>query len=69
MDVHQIIRSFNYHTPNPGQIERFQDLRDTAKDFALLIHETCPESDETLIAISKVEEAVMWANKSIACNE
>ena len=65
MDIEQ---SFTYHPPKEGQPEIYQELRAKAKELALLIEDKCPPSAETTLAIRKVEEAVMWANKSIACN-
>jgi hypothetical protein len=37
--------------------------------LAAYISEKCPESREKSLAITKIEEAVMWANASIARNE
>lgn len=62
-------RNFSYHAPKEGQIVRYQVLRDTAKSYAGLINAICPLSRELSLAITKLEEAVMWANSSIARNE
>lgn len=37
-----------------------------AREFAELINGQCPDNREKAIAITKLEEAAMWANKSIA---
>lgn len=66
MDINN---SFTYHSPNPDQIPKYQELREAGKDLANAILNLCPESPETTIAIRNVEQAIMWANKSIACNE
>ena len=60
---------FTYHAPKPGQPERYETIRKLVKDIARLIIRNCPESRERDIAIMKLEEAVMWANSSIARNE
>lgn len=65
--VTQIHNSFTYHPPKPGQPEIYKALRDQAKELALSIHAACPSGREKSLAITKLEEAVMWANKSIAC--
>jgi hypothetical protein len=39
-----------------------------AKMMATIIENTCPESREKSLAITNLEQAVMWANASIARN-
>lgn len=65
----QIERAFTYHPPKGNQAERYENLREKAKSFASLINDLCPESREKSIAITKIQEASMWANASIAINE
>ena len=65
----QIENNFKYHAPKGNQQERYVALRDKAKECALLIDEMCPDSREKSLAITKLEEAIMWANASIARNE
>jgi hypothetical protein len=57
---------FSYHHPVPGQPEKYQRIRDTAKSLAKLIEEESPESREQSLAITKLEEATFWANAAIA---
>lgn len=57
---------FTYHVPMGDQPERYAAIRDTAKSFAYLIGTQCPDSREKSLALTKLEEAVMWANASIA---
>ena len=65
----QIENSFTYHAPKDNQLERYVRLRYTAKDLALLILKLTPSSREQSLAITKLEETIMWANKAIACGE
>jgi len=60
---------FTYHPPKEGQPERYNDLRDEAYLLALNILVSCPDSREKALAITKLEECVMWANAAIARNE
>jgi hypothetical protein len=62
-------RIFTYHPPKPTQRGRYEVLRAAAKDFAEIIAELTPASAEQTLAIRRVQEAVMWANASIAINE
>ena len=60
---------FEHHEPVSDQASRYNMLRGKAKEFATLIDMCCPESREKSLAMTKLEECVMWANKSIATNE
>jgi hypothetical protein len=57
---------FTYHAPKPGQPEVYAALRAEAKALAETIDEYAPESREKSLAITKLEEAVFWANAAIA---
>ena len=65
----QIERNFKYHAPKPGQPEKYVHIRETAKGLAEMIEDLCPDSREKSLAMTKLEEAVMWANAAIARNE
>lgn len=60
---------FTYHEPKSDQPERYKVIRSNARVLADQINVACPESREKSLAITKLEEAVMWANASIARNE
>lgn len=66
MDARVIDWNFTYHAPDDGQTARIVGIRDTAKGLAELINVSCPESREKALALTKLEESVMWANASIA---
>jgi len=61
--------NFSYHKPQPGQKERYEQLRVQYKELAYLVTELCPNSRERALAITKLEEASMWSNASIAREE
>lgn len=64
-----ILNNFIYHAPKGDQTKRYEDLRSKAREFAMLIADSCPDSREKSLAMTKLEEAVMWANAAIARNE
>ena len=66
MTKEDIENRFTYHAPKDGQLEIYQNIRTLAKELALEIDEVVPEGREKSIAITKLEEAVMWANSGIA---
>lgn len=61
-----IEKNFTYHAPKEGQPEKYTVIREEAKALAHLIDEQCPNSREKSLAMTKLEEASMWANASIA---
>lgn len=68
-DQDKLDEVFTYHAPKENQIPRYKDIRDIAKIFAGMILKHCPPSRERSLALTKIEEASMWANASIARNE
>jgi len=62
-------KRFTYHPPKPGQLGRYVAMRDQAKALAELICGQVPPSRERSLALTALEESVMWANAGIARNE
>jgi hypothetical protein len=65
----QIAKAFTYHAPHGDQPTRYVLIRDSAKSLAELFVTNAPPSRELSLALTKLEEAVMWANAAIARNE
>ncbi len=63
------LMAFTYHPPNSGQPKRYEAIRSQANELACLFNQVCPPSREKSLAMTKLEEAVMWANAAIARNE
>lgn len=64
-----ITNRFTYHKPLDDQTFRYIRLRDMAKDLAFQILEYTPVSREQSLALTHLEEVIMWANAAIARNE
>lgn len=68
----ELTKRFTYHPPKGNQVARYENIREAAKQFATTL---CQQSEagtmnrEFAIALTKLEECVMWANASIARNE
>lgn len=69
MDEADLAHRFTYHPPKDGQPARYQRIRDAAGTLALLLNGECPDSREKSLAVTHLEDAVMWANAAIARNE
>jgi hypothetical protein len=68
MDKQDLDNRFTYHAPKPGQSEIYEFLRSAARNMAGIIDERCPDSREKSLAITHLEDTVMWANAAIARN-
>lgn len=65
----ELRRRFTYHPPQPGQPERYTLIREEAHELAREICLCCPDGRERSLALTALQEAVMWANAAIACGE
>ena len=64
-----IENNFSYHAPKDDQQERYIFLRELAKRLAYGIAKNTPANREQALAITNLEQAVFWANASIARGE
>lgn len=69
MTMEELVNRLTYHAPKGDQPERYERVRAKARLFALEVFDLCPEGREKSLAMTKIEEAVMWANAAIARNE
>lgn len=66
IDREEIEIRFTYHIATGTQAASYEVLRSVARDLALEILKLVPESRERYRAITRLEEALMWANAGIA---
>lgn len=57
---------FEYHKPNLVRIDAHERTREVFFGLAQFIEAVCPSGRETALAITKLEEAMFWANAAIA---
>lgn len=69
VDVPALVTRFTYHAPFGDQPIRYEMIRDRARNLAEFMSEKCPPSRELSLALTNLEQAVMWANAAIARNE
>lgn len=60
---------FTYHPPTGDQPQRYEQIRAAGLDLACLLDRLCPPSRERSLALTNLEQVVMWANAAIARNE
>lgn len=61
------LHPFEYQKPTDEQVVVLTSVREKCKELYELIL-TLPESRERSLAVTKLEEASMWANKGIVFN-
>lgn len=59
---------FSYHKPTDDKVIDHALVRERGLLFAKTVLESAPDCRERSLAITKIEEAVMWANAAIARN-
>lgn len=69
MNQETLDNNFKYHKPSEADIISHTGVRNSGWYFAKEIFFLCPDSQEKSLALTKVEEAVMWANAAIARNK
>jgi hypothetical protein len=68
IDERMIENWFQYHSPSPSQLPKYQAIRDAGKKLALAILQNTPGGPDQSDAIRKVRESCMTANQAIACD-
>jgi hypothetical protein len=69
MQLSDLHSRFTYHAPNDDAAPRYLRLRHEFFRLATMIDALTPVSREQSLAITALEEAMMWANASIARNQ
>ena len=67
-DAYQTKKNFTYHAPDEAKFKIYQAIREQGRAMAELILAEAPQGREQSLALTKVEEAVMWANAAISRN-
>lgn len=65
----QLNVAFTFHPPKGDQAQRYAHIRDAGRGLAEQMLHLCPQSRELSLALTNVEQAIMWANAAIARNE
>ena len=64
-----LLNRFTYHAPTEKNARYHESIRNFGLDLARILNDILPDSREKSLAITKLEEAIMWANASIARNK
>lgn len=67
--IAEVDASLTNQTPDAEQIGRIEDLRDDAKALSRRILRNTRPGREQSLAITKLEEALMWAVKAVVLED
>lgn len=67
MDPADLVNRFRYHpATTPGRMAAHERVRLACHHVAGMINDLCPEGREKSLAVTKLEEAMFWANAALA---
>ena len=66
MDPHDLDHRFRYHAPDPDRARRHETVRARCRELAAFIDELVPDGREKSLAITHLEDTMMWVNAAIA---
>lgn len=64
--VYDLQNRFQYHKPDGPRVDAHQDVRQTCQHAAFVFFSLLPDGREKALAMTKIEEAMFWANAAIA---
>ncbi len=68
-DAKKLVNNFTYHPLHGDQPARYENIRGEGQEYAKTLTALCPPSQELSLALTNLEQAIMWANAAIARNE
>lgn len=69
IDYDDLDRRFTAHAVDADQIECMESVRRAGHAMAVAVLQAAPKGRETALALTKIEEAMFWANSGIAREE
>ena len=66
MDAKERNKRFDSYEMDEDKKIRCLHIRNAVKQLAYVIDNVCPDGREKSLALTRLEEAVMWANKSVS---
>ena len=65
-DAKDFDNRFTYHPPSPERAAKHDQIRNACQDIAELVDALVPDSREKSLTLTKIEEAMFWANAALA---
>ncbi|HEX8321612.1 DUF7681 family protein [Longimicrobium sp.] len=67
LGIQEIVRRMGFHPATVTTIPIFEENRHQAIEFALYLDETLPDGRDKSLALTALQECLMWANAAVAC--
>lgn len=64
-----VLNPFDHQTPTEASVEKIKSVREGLKTMHQFLIDTLPVGREKVLAITKLEEVSMWANKAIVFHQ
>lgn len=69
LSIEELQNRFEWHTPQDAETAKaHSNVRHLCLDLAIALNNVVPEGREKALAITKLEEVMMWSNAGIARN-
>lgn len=65
VDLSNVEEVFSYHAPTAPQIDAMNAVRESAKQLAIVILNSCPQNAERTRALNDLSDLTMKVNKAI----
>lgn len=69
MDLDRLLHNMTNHPMTPWDVTKVEELRQRFKGLGAAVLKSCPESRERSVALTQLEDALMWSVASIARNQ
>lgn len=66
MEVNDIRTRFTYHPPDAAKAAKHMSIRQACMNLAHNLNDLLPDGREKSLAVTHLEEVMMWANASLA---
>jgi hypothetical protein len=66
--TNDIENRFRYHPPTPETVAKHEAIRSAIKTTAHFVAGQIPPGRHASLALTALQEAMMWANAAIACD-
>lgn len=62
-------KTYTYHKPSEAGLAKVTELRKLFSNLDDEVRRICPVTREQAVALTNLEQAAMWAIKSVVCND
>ena len=66
MDALELVHRFQRNEVSEADVTKMETLRDEVRLLAMTVNALVPDSREKSLALTALEESLMWANKAIS---